>query len=113
MSAAASWSYTAVATLWPLTGAGDWDGIKTYGPPEAFACDYSAESKRMVDAKGIEFTTRQILYTERADIKQGDFVLIGESAALSPIDAGALEVRMITRDGDTFDRVADDYTVAT
>lgn len=113
MSAAASWSYTATATLWHLLTVDDWNQQKLYGPPLTFACDYSAETKRMVDAKGIEFTTRQILYTERADIKQGDFVLIGASAALDPIAAGAIEVRMITRDADTFDRIADDFKVMT
>jgi glutaredoxin len=113
MSAAANWSYTARATLWPWLGRDDWSGVETFGPPQAIDCDYSAESKRMTDAKGVEFVTRQILYTERADIKQGDRVLIGESAVVSPIDAGALEVRAVKRDADTFDRVADDYQVMT
>lgn len=113
MSASAAWSYTAKATLWPLTGFDDWTSAKTYGPPVVIDCDYSAESKRMTDANGIEFTTRQIIYTERDDIKQGDYILIGESAAASPIAAGAFEVRAITRDADTFDRVADDYRVMT
>lgn len=113
MSAAANWSYTARATLWPGLGRDDWSGVETFGPPQVFACDYSAESKRMTDAKGVEFVTRQIIYTERADIKQGDRVLIGESAVVSPIDAQALEVRAVKRDSDTFGRVADDYQVMT
>lgn len=113
MSAAANWSYTAKATLWPWLGRDDWTQRETFGPPEVFACDYSAESVRMVDGKGVEFTTRQILYTERADIKQGDRVLIGEISNPDPIAAGALEVRAITRDADTFDRAADDFKVAT
>lgn len=113
MSAAAAWSYTAKATFWPLTGFDDWTQEKTYGPPVVIDCDYSAESKRMTDANGIEFTTRQIIYTERADLKQGDCILIGESAVASPIAAGAFEVRAITRDADTFDRVADDFRVMT
>lgn len=113
MSAAANWSYTAAATLWPWLGRDDWSGVEQFGAPEVFACDYSAESKRMTDAKGVEFTTQQILYTERADIKQGDRVLIGESALASPIAAGALEVRTVKRDADTFGRVADDFQVVT
>lgn len=113
MSAAASWSYTAKATLWPWLGRDDWSGLEQFGPPEVFDCDYSAESKRMTDAKGVEFTTRQILYTERADIKQGDRVLIGESAVSSPIAAGALEVRAVKRDADTFQRLADDFQIFT
>jgi len=113
MSSAASWSYTARATLWPWLGRDDWSRVETFGPPQAFDCDYTAESKRMTDAKGVEFTTRQMIYTERADIKQGDRVLIGESAEASPITAGALEVRVVTRYGDTFDRAADDFLVVT
>ena len=113
MSASANWSYTAKATVWPWLGRDDWTGLEQFGPPQVFDCDYSAESKRMTDAKGVEFTTRQIIYTERADIKQGDRLLIGESVLASPIAAGALEVRMVKRDADTFERVADDYQVMT
>lgn len=80
MSAAAAWSYTSSATHWRLTGIDDWTGAKTYGAPVVFACDYSAESVRMTDTKGVEFTTRQIIHTERSTIKQGDMVAIGEFA---------------------------------
>ena len=113
MSSAANWSYTAAATLWPWLGRNDWTNVETFGPPEQFACDYSAEAKRVTDSKGVEFVTRQIIYTERADIKQGDRVLIGVSAGADPIAAGGLEVRAITRDADTFERKRDDYTVMT
>ena len=54
-----------------------------------------------------------MLYTERAGIKQGDRVLIGTSTAADPIAAGAVEVRRVMRYGDTLDRKADDYMVAT
>lgn len=113
MSAAAAWSYTHTATVWPLTGRDDWTGVATYGSPQTFACDYSAESVRMTDARGVELTSRQILYTERDDIKQGDMVLIGASVLPSPSDAGAFEVRVVTRNADTLDGLADDYRVAT
>lgn len=113
MSAAASWSYTATATLWPLLGRDDWTGAITYGPPQVLACDYTAEAVRMTDAKGIEFVSRQHIFTERADIKQGDMILIGESTSQSPVTAGAFEVRAVTRWADTLDRVADDYRVST
>lgn len=112
MSAAAAWSYTSQATHWPLAGLDDWTGAKTYGPPVVFACDYKAESARMTDAKGVEFTTRQIIYTERASIAQGDMVAIGEHSG-DPLTAGALEVRAVTRYADTFDQLADDFKVMT
>lgn len=118
MSAAAAWSYTAVATLWPLLGRDDWTGAVTYGAPQAVACDYSAKAERRTmdggsNSVGIEFITKQIIYTERADIKRGDRILIGESTSLDPVAAGAAEVRTVTRNADTFDRLADDYEVAT
>lgn len=113
MSAAAAWSYTAVATLWPLLGRDDWTGAVTYGAPQVVACDYSAKAERRTDALGVEFTTRQIIYTERADIKRGDRIVIGTSVSLDPVAAGAAEVRSVQRYADTFDRLADDYEVAT
>lgn len=112
MSSLSRWSLTSKATHWPLTGFDDWSGGKTYGSPVVFACDYSAESKRMTDVQGIEFTTRQIIYTERASIVQGDMVLVGEHSG-DPITAKAFEVRSVLRNADTFEQLADDYTVAT
>jgi hypothetical protein len=113
MSAAASWSYTATATLWVLLGRDDWTGAVTYGAPQEVPCDYSAKAERRTDAKGVEFTTRQIIYTERADIKRGDRIVIGTSTSLDPVAAGAAEVRSVQRYADTFDRLADDFEVAT
>lgn len=113
MSAAARWSYTAKATVWPKTGFDDWTSVETYGAPQVIDCDYSAESRVMTDADGEEFTTRQIIYTEADFIQRGDMILIGESAEASPIAAGAFAVRAVTRHADTFDRLADDYKVLT
>lgn len=113
MSAAAAWSYTAAATLWARLGRDDWSGVESWGPPQVIACDYSAKAERRTDATGVEFVTRQIIYTERADIQQGDRILIGTSVSLDPVSAGALEVRSVQRHADTFDRLADDYEVAT
>lgn len=113
MSAAASWSYTATATLWPRLARDEWSGAASFGAPEPVACDYSAESKTMRDARGAEFVARQVIFTERADIKPGDMILIGASTATDPLAAGAEEVRSVTRHADTFDRRADDYMVAT
>lgn len=113
MSAAASWSYTSTATHWPRLSLDDWTRVATYGPPVKFACDYSAEATRMTDVNGQEFTSRQILHTERSSIQPGDFVLIGASAVADPVAAGAFEVRAVTRFADTFQNAADDYKVAT
>ena len=113
MSESANWSCTATATLWPWLGRDDWSGVETFGPPEPVDCDYSAKAERRTDALGTEFVTRQVIYTERADIKRQDRILIGEHAGLDPIAAGGLEVRAVQRHADTFNRVADDFEVLT
>jgi len=119
MSAAASWSYTAKATHWASLGRDDWTGQAAYAAPVVFYCDYKAEAIRSADAggtspsNGIELALRQVLYTEYSGVKQGDYVLIGESDEPNPTAAGAAEVRTVVRDADTFDRVADDYRIMT
>jgi glutaredoxin len=114
MSAAANWSYTARATLWPRTGRDGWRGRAAFGAPVAIACDYKSEARRMVDSTGIEFVTRHLIYTEHAAAKRGDYVLIGDSTDADPtVVDGAEEVKAVTRYGDTFDRQFDDYVIAT
>lgn len=113
MSSIASWSYTAKATHWPKIGRDDWSGADTFGPPVAFACDYSAKAERRTDALGVEFVSTQIIYTERASIRPGDRVMLGESVEANPISAGASVVRSVARHADTFERVSDDYEVVT
>lgn len=114
MSALANWSYTATATLWPRTARDGWGGRVQFAAPVSIACDYSSEARVERDVAGKEFTTRHTLWTERADIKRGDFVLIGASTAADPtVVEGAEEVRSVKRSADTFDRRADDYAVMT
>lgn len=113
MSSAARWSLTATATHWPRVSLDGWAQTETFAAPVTFACDYQAKAERATDDLGVEFVTRQILYTERATIKRGDRVLIGVSVAADPIAAGADEVRSVQRDGDTFERKADDYVIRT
>lgn len=114
MSNSASWSYTATATHWPRLGVDDWTRRATFGAPVQFPCDYVAEARKLTDDRGEEFVSRQIMFTERASIKRGDFVLIGASSAADPtLLEDAQEVRSVTRYGDTFERAADDYRVAT
>jgi hypothetical protein len=114
MSAAAAWSYTATATLWPWLGRDDWTGAQAFGPPVTISCDYSAKAERRTDDRGVEFVTRQVIFTEHAGIKQQDRILIGDySGQPDPLAAGALEVRAVQRYADTFDRLADDFEVLT
>lgn len=112
MSSAANWSYTATATVWPRIAREDWGGVESFGPPFTIACDYSAKADRLTDARGVEFVPRLVLFSEAANVKQGDRVLLGTSAAPDPISAGAVEVRVVDRFADTLDRQADDYRIA-
>lgn len=114
MSAAAAWANTATATIWPFISRTDWGGGgQTFGPPEPIACSYSVKAERRTDARGVEFVTRQLIYTERDGIKQGDRILIGDhTGVLDPIAAGALEVRAVERQHDVFDNLADDFEVS-
>jgi len=90
-----------------------WAGGLIFADPVQMACDYASDARLMRDSLGDEFTTREVIYTERADIKPGDRILIGASTEADPIAAGAREVRAVKRDADTFDRKADDYTIGT
>lgn len=111
MSSAANWSYTSKATHWPRTGVDDWTRQPVYGAPVVFACDYKAESKRMTDSNGVEFTSSQILFTEHV-VSPGDRVLIGAHST-DAVTAGAWEVRAVKRYADTFEQTSDDYEVVT
>ncbi len=117
MSAAAAWANTAFATLWARASRDGWSGALSFAAPVTFTCDYKAEAKRMNDAKGEEFISALLLYTERSDIEPGDRVMLGTSTATDPIAAGAREVRAVNRYNDTFQTVAarkvDDFEVAT
>lgn len=112
MSSAAAWSYTAKATVWRVVSRDDWDGGVLYALPVVIACDYGAKAEQRTDSAGREFTSRQMVYTEFAAAKPGDYVLIGVSSEPDPLVAGAMEIRSVTRHGDTFERLADDYELA-
>ncbi len=113
MSNAASWSYTRKATHWPRLSRDDWSGVQAWGAPVVFPCDYKATTERRTSAAGLEFTSRMVIYTERATINEGDRVLIGATSAADPVAASAEEVKAVTRYSDTFEQARDDYEVVT
>lgn len=110
MSAIARFAYTSKATHWPLIGRDDWSGVESFGSPVVFDCDYKAESKRMTDSKGVEFTASQVIFTEYASVKPGDRVLIGQHSGQP---SQAWEVRATKRYADTFGQQSDDWEVIT
>lgn len=111
---AASWSYLQTATLWRLASRGEWGGQMAWAAPVLFRCDYAAEGRRLVTARGDEFTSRLLVYTSLAGVQQGDMILIGSSDAADPVAAGAQEVRAVDRWADTFTAEgAPDFRIAT
>lgn len=112
MSAAASWSYTATATLWKKLDEDEY-GKPTYAAPIQILCDYGGDIKASKSDVGIEFVVKDTIWTEYALADMGDFVLIGVSPSADPLAAGADEVRHVIRYADTFDRVAEDFAILT
>lgn len=111
MSSIARWHQTAKATIWPLADT-DRYGKPTFGAPVVIDCDYGSTSKRKSNTIGNEIVVKLYFWTEYASAKEGDMIAIGEHANLSPID-DADEIVSVERDADTFDRLTDDYTLAT
>ncbi|WP_283647642.1 hypothetical protein [Hafnia paralvei] len=112
MTVTANWSYTAQATIWRSLGTDEWNK-PSFAAPFTIACDYGGDSKRGNADVGREFVVKDTVWTEYAEAKEGDYLLIGVSTEANPIDAGADEIKHIIRYADTFDRVADDYALIT
>lgn len=114
MSATASWSYTATATIWrKLEGTDEYGDPMGYAPPEQILCDYEGGLSKKLASLGAEIVVKNTVWTEYALADAGDYLLIGESTEADPVAAGADEVRQVIRYADTFDRVADDYAILT
>ncbi|MFV8932009.1 hypothetical protein [Serratia fonticola] len=111
MSATANWSYTARATIWPQTDTDEWNK-PIYGPPIVIDCDYGSKTRRKGAEAGREISVKLYVWTEYADAKMGDKLAIGEFDSPTPVDDADMIID-IGRDADTFDRVADDYEIAT
>ncbi|MBC3250453.1 hypothetical protein H8I91_09280 [Serratia fonticola] len=111
MSATANWSYTAKATIWPLTGTDDWNK-PAYGLPVVIYCDYGSKTRRKGAEAGREISVKLYVWTEYADAKMGDKLAIGEFYSPTPVDDADMIID-IGRDADTFDRIVDDYEIAT
>lgn len=112
MSSAANWAYTAIATIWRVSGENEY-GTKTFHPPEFIYCDYGLDSATRLGDIGTGFVIKNSFWTEYALASEGDFILIGKFTELDPIEAGADEIKHIIRYADTFERLADDYALIT
>ncbi|SUB51634.1 hypothetical protein [Pasteurella testudinis] len=113
MSDMANWSYTAKATIWHTQGENDETGKVEFSAPIVITCDYGGSSRIAAGDIGREFVRKDTVWTEYAEAKKGDYLLIGESTETDPHIAGADEIKQILRYADTFNRQADDYALIT
>ena len=114
MSATASWSYTAKATIWrKLPGKDEYGDPLGYAAPEIILCDYEGGLSKRIGSLGAEIVVKNTVWTEFADAGSGDYLLIGESANPDPVAAGADEIRQVIRYADTFERIAEDIAIIT
>ncbi|AXF76055.1 hypothetical protein LU604_10905 [Erwinia tracheiphila] len=114
MSTAASWSYTATATVWrKLEGNNEYGDPLGYAEPEQILCDYEGGFSKRLASLGAEIVVKNTVWTEFALAAAGDYLLIGISSNPDPIAAGADEIMQAIRYADTFERTADDYAIIT
>ena len=113
MSSAASWSYTATATIWRNLGNDEYGDSRGYSTPEEILCDYEGGLSKRIGSLGSEIVVKNTVWTEFSLAAAGDYLLIGSSTDADPVLAGADEVRQVIRYADTFERLADDYAILT
>ena len=113
MSAAASWSYTATATLWKNLGISDGGDSLGFAAPVEFMCVYEGGVSKRLASLGAEIVVKNTIWSEYSSAASGDYILIGASTNADPLAAGADEVMQVIRYADTFDRVADDFAIIT
>ena len=111
MSSLSAWSLTHTVTWWPILSRDDWDGSAGYGAPVSVPCDYKADMRTAMAARGNEFVSKLTIYTE-ANIPVGSRVVLRADVSASP-PSDADEVRAVVRYADTFEMLADDFEVLT
>lgn len=113
MSSVANWSYTAPCTIWRNLGLNEYGDSLGFSAPEVIMCDYGGTATARLGDIGVEMNIKNTHWTEYAEAKKGDYILIGESAEADPFAAGADEVMQVIRYADTFERIADDFAILT
>lgn len=75
-----------------------------FSAPVAIMCDYGFNGKVMIDQSGNEIVAKDTYWTEYTGIKEHDYIVLGISTYLNPLDAGAQEVLNVINYGNVFDR---------
>lgn len=122
MSTTANWSYTNVATVYPvIRGGGKWDDTITYGPPYLIDCTWQSSNEVVKDDMGKEFVTNNVFYTElkrnSVDVQKperGFYIAKGDTTSQSdPRVAGADIIITVKEDDMSFFGEEPDYEIRT
>lgn len=92
MSETANWSYTNTAKVKRLIELDQWDGVAIYDDPYTIACTWSAKSEQMRDDKGMEFVSKNEIFTEDPRPKHLDMILLNGDDE----QTGWQEIRSVT-----------------
>lgn len=83
MSNTANWSYTNIAIVKPFENIDQWNGQIVYGEPYEIDCTWTAEAKMEREsggvggARGAEFISKNIIFTEDPRPKYLDMIQLG------------------------------------
>lgn len=122
MSNTANWSYTALATVYPvIRGGGKWGDEITYGTPYLIDCTWQSSNEVVKDDMGKEFVTNNVFYTELkrngVDVQRserGFYIAKGDTTSQSdPRVAGADIIITVKEDDMSFFGEEFDYEIRT
>ncbi|MDT1065996.1 hypothetical protein RMN62_06340 [Providencia stuartii] len=122
MSATANWSYTNIATIYPVIhGGGEWGDETTYGLPYLIDCTWQSSNEVVKDDMGKEFVTNNVFFTELkrngVDVQKperGFYIAKGDTTSQSdPRVAGADIIITVKEDDMSFFGEDPDYEIRT
>ncbi|EMH4146643.1 hypothetical protein RGN32_000064 [Providencia stuartii] len=122
MSATANWSYTNIATIYPvIRGGGEWGDEITYGTPYLIDCTWQSSNEVVKDDMGKEFVTNNVFFTELkrngVDVQRperGFYIAKGDTTSQSdPRVAGADIIITVKEDDMSFFGEEPDYEIRT
>lgn len=84
---------TETCTYWKVTGTDEWTGITTYSVPVSVKCWYKREYKMIRNAVGQEVVSTATFFSPYLQsISVGDFIAVGSSAEVDPLQVGVAPV---------------------
>lgn len=103
MTSIAKWSYVHKCTIWRKTGTTGGYNKPVFSEPEFIMCDYGFNADLSTDSKGNEIVQKNTFWTEYQLAGIGDYIVLGESSELDPLEANADQVLNVINYGNTLD----------